>query len=114
MPVNDQSKRNLAIQAHVKLMKTLEELQCDPIAELAKHAMDPNTDLSSKIKILSELANYVHPKKKSVDISSGGENGLVIRIKRYSAAEAKETIGDPDAMKQMLKEDYGHDTEDGE
>ena len=53
---------------NVGLVKAqLQELDCDPILELVLIARDINTEPVYRIKIYSELANYIHPKLKAIE-----------------------------------------------
>lgn len=114
MAGSDATKRHLAIRQHAKMLDTLNELDCDPIKELATIAKDPNVDVGQRIKVLCDLANYIHPKKKAIDISSGDESGIVVRIKRFSAQEPKAMVANSEEAEKMVRENYddgGSDTE---
>ena len=50
--------------------KKLAKLGCDPIDCLALIALDPETKVEIKVRCFSELARYVYPKRKAVDIAS--------------------------------------------
>ena len=66
-----------------KRTKTIEEklatLGCDPIAAMARLAMDENEPSGLRFAALKELAQYVAPKRKAVEISSA-ENQTVLVI----------------------------------
>jgi len=50
------------------LSERLERLGCDPIEGLAKIALDPATKPELKVLCFAELAQYVYPKRKAVDL----------------------------------------------
>ena len=50
----------------------LAALGCDPIEGMAKIAMDPSTDVPLRVQILKELAQYVAPKRKAIEMSGTG------------------------------------------
>jgi hypothetical protein len=54
------------------LLRKLEKLGCDPIEGLAKIALAPETKLDLKVRCYAELAQYVYPKRKAVDL--GGQD----------------------------------------
>lgn len=56
----------------------LEELGCDPIAGLARIAEDPATKIELKVKCYTELAQYVHPKRKAMEL--GTKDGSAILL----------------------------------
>jgi hypothetical protein len=51
--------------------KKLAKVGCDPLEGLAKIAVDPETKVEIKVRCLAELAQYVYPKRKAVDLDSG-------------------------------------------
>jgi hypothetical protein len=51
---------------------TLKALGCDPIEGMAQLAMDEGADRSLRFQAFKELAQYIHPKRKAIEIS--GEN----------------------------------------
>ena len=67
----------------------LAALGCDPIEGMARIALDPANTPELRAKMYAELAQYVAPKRKSVDLSSTtGDKQVVfnIGIKRQPAA----------------------------
>jgi hypothetical protein len=91
-------------EAIAELFNKLDEAGCDPIAELATLAMDPNTPLSDRISIMKDLAQYTAPKRRAVDISTSSEEGITVKIVKYT----KDPVGqvrkmmDPEVLKQEL------------
>jgi hypothetical protein len=91
-------------EAIAELFNKLNDAGCDPIAELAALAMDPNTPLSDRISIMKDLAQYTAPKRRAVDISTSSDEGITVKIVKYS----KDPVGqvrkmmDPEVLKQEL------------
>lgn len=91
-------------EAIAELFNKLNDAGCDPIAELAALAMDPNTPLSDRISIMKDLAQYTAPKRRAVDISTSSEEGITVKIVKYT----KDPVGqvrkmmDPEVLKQEL------------
>jgi hypothetical protein len=53
----------------------LAALKCDPIAGMARIAMDKKTPLDIRARMFSELAQYVAPKRKALEHS--GDAGMI-------------------------------------
>ena len=51
----------------------LRELDCDPIAGMAKLARDDTVPIALRARMFAELANYTAPRRKAVELS--GPNG---------------------------------------
>ena len=68
----------------LEAMQKLDELGCDPIEGMARIAMDETNSIELRAKMLAELAPYIYPKRKTMDISSNNE-GLTIVVNRDSA-----------------------------
>ena len=56
-----------------ELLRKLEKLGCEPIEGLATIALAPDTKPDLKVRCYAELAQYVYPKGKAVDL--GGQEG---------------------------------------
>ena len=52
------------------LTEKLDAISCDPLMELAKIGMDRQNRIDIRVRCFLELASYVYPKRKPVDISS--------------------------------------------
>ena len=48
----------------------LAALGCDPLEGMARIAMSEEADLSLRGRMFMELAQYIYPKRKAIDISS--------------------------------------------
>jgi hypothetical protein len=46
----------------------IEARGCDPIEGMARIAMDENTELSLRAQMYKELAQYVAPKRKAIEV----------------------------------------------
>ena len=72
--------RGTANKATDALARKLKKLGCDPIEGLAKIALDPFTEVSLKVRCFTELAQYIYPKRKAVDIDSPEDSELKVRV----------------------------------
>lgn len=66
-------------------IETLRRLNCDPIEGMARIAMDEGTPLVIRSKMYSDLAQYVYPKRKAIELS--GPNGGAIEVDDGDARE---------------------------
>lgn len=55
----------------VDVAAKLDALGCDPITGMATIAMDKTADLDLRAKMYAELAQYIAPKRKALDLSGG-------------------------------------------
>jgi hypothetical protein len=58
------------------LLRKLEQLGCDPIEGLTSIALAPDTNPDLKVRCYAELAQYVYPKRKSVDLAGQTANRI--------------------------------------
>lgn len=58
----------------------LEALGCDPIEGMALLAMDPANSPDLRGRMFAELAQYVAPKRKAVEIGSGDHNRVTFAL----------------------------------
>ena len=56
----------------------LAALKCDPISGMAKIAMNAKAPLDLRAKMLSELAQYVSPKRKAIEHSGEGGGPVML------------------------------------
>lgn len=68
------NRRTLDIQ------QRLTTLGCDPIAGMACIAMDTNNPIEIRARMYAELAGYVAPKRKAVEIEGNGASPVVFNI----------------------------------
>lgn len=55
-------------------------LNCDPIEGMAKIAMDANNPVEIRARMYAELAGYVAPKRKAIQVDGGADNRVVFNI----------------------------------
>lgn len=67
------------------LANKLARLGCDPIEGLARIALDPQTKVEIKVRCLSELAQYVYPKRKAVDVGLPDASDFNLTVKYIGA-----------------------------
>jgi hypothetical protein len=53
----------------VAVAERLEAIGCDPIEGMARIAMDIKTPIDIRAKLYSELAQYIAPKRKAIELS---------------------------------------------
>ena len=65
------------VSASEKLRQVEEQLgvAVDPLEGMAHIAVDPNNDVQTKLSALRELAKYVYPQRKAVDMSIEEDRG---------------------------------------
>ena len=52
----------------------LKEMDCDPFAILARVAMDPEAATKDRVRAAAELANYIAPRRKAVEVTGVDPN----------------------------------------
>jgi hypothetical protein len=53
---------------------------CDPIEGLARIAIDPEKDLVLKARCLTELAPFVYPKRKAIEVAADKADGMKVNV----------------------------------
>jgi hypothetical protein len=95
MAIRKKNKVSVSTQdAVAELFEKLHTAGCDPIKELAQFAMDVTTPLDTRISILKDLAQYTAPKRRAVDINPGSDDGITVKIIKYT----KDTVGQTSKM----------------
>jgi hypothetical protein len=92
------SRHTIPIGAHgpdIDVVKVLVEEGCDPIRILAKLAMGSDDNLS--FAAAKELAQYVHPKKKAMDLRASVKTAVTYQVVSFSDVA-------PDAAKQLSEQ----------
>jgi hypothetical protein len=74
------SRKGCPNRASVDVAAKLAAMHCDPLAGMAKIAMDTKNPLEIRAKMFSELAQYVAPKRKSTEISAEGGAAAVMGL----------------------------------
>lgn len=64
----------------VDIQSLLARLNCDPIEGMARIAMDCVNPVEIRARMYAELAQYVAPKRKSVEVAPGDEHRVVFNI----------------------------------
>jgi hypothetical protein len=72
-----------------RVLDLLEELDFDPLEELVTLYRDPATDRRTKVRIACELAQFVAPKLKAVDVQNAGNPGILINVIQFQAGREK-------------------------
>jgi hypothetical protein len=54
------------------LVALLDELKCNPIEGMAKIATDEKIDIAIRLRAHAEVAKYVHPQLKAIELSGPG------------------------------------------
>jgi hypothetical protein len=72
-------------QKTVAVSNLLDSLDCNPIEGMARIAMNEKHPPELRGRMYAELAQYVYPKRKSVQLAGDKENPLQVEI--MSAAE---------------------------
>lgn len=62
------------------IQSLLASLGCDPIEGMARIAMDPEHPVEVRARMYAELAGYVAPKRKAVQLDGGDTNRVVFNI----------------------------------
>ena len=86
-PKGAKNKRTQEIQDR------LAELDCDPIEGMVTIANDPTSSQELKLQAYKELAQYVAPKRKAVDMTASVDGNISIDIVKFSDIEEDEAQG---------------------
>jgi hypothetical protein len=70
LPKTGGRQRGTPNKATLTLKEKLDTISCDPLLELAEIAMNEKNPIEIRVRCLSEIALYVYPKRKPVDMSS--------------------------------------------
>ncbi len=87
-PAGAKNKRSAEIE------EKLAALNCDPIEGMATIAADPTASLELKLQAFKELAQYVAPKRKAVEMEIEGNGSFNINVVRFSDAAKDGDGGD--------------------
>lgn len=77
-PKGQPNKRTKEIQ------ERLEELGCDPIEGMAMISADPTVSQELKFQCYKELAQYVAPKRKAIDMNANMSGEFNIQVVRFT------------------------------
>lgn len=84
-PAGSKNKRTQEIQDR------LEDLGVDPIEGMAMISQDPNSSPELKLQCFKELAQYVAPKRKAVDVNQVSTGEMTIEVVKFSDDEDQNT-----------------------
>jgi hypothetical protein len=69
LPKTGGRKKNTPNRATLTLKQQLDAMGCDPLLEIARMGMNKKKSDEFRLRCFSEIAPYVYPKRKPVDIS---------------------------------------------
>ena len=80
-PKGSLGEKTKAVQAK------LEELGCDPIEALANISMDTSNTPELRFQANKELAQYVSPKRKAIEMDANLDGGLKVNVVQFAEEE---------------------------
>ena len=80
-PKGSLGEKTKAVQAK------LEELGCDPIEALANISMDNSNTPELRFQANKELAQYVAPKRKAIEMDANLDGGLKVNLVQFAKEE---------------------------
>ena len=85
------NKKTVALQERVKKFMLKQGIKnFDPLVALAGIAVDKGTPLKLKVESLKELAQYLHPKRRAVEVS--GEQTINVQEKEKKIKEIDDLL----------------------
>jgi len=94
-PKGSRNKRSVEIE------RMLEEMGCNPILAMAQIAMDGANPIEIRAMMYRELAGYVAPKLKSIDVNANVKNELVV-VRRVFSDENQQKVLEGELANRML------------
>lgn len=92
------NKKTVEIQERVKkFMEQMGVKNFDPLMALAGIAVDKATPLKLKVEALKEIAQYMHPKRRAVEVT--GEQTINIQEKEKKIKELDDLINEMEENK---------------
>tara|TARA_A100001201_G_C3930981_1_gene153589 strand:- start:171 stop:461 length:291 start_codon:yes stop_codon:yes gene_type:complete len=80
-PKGSLGEKTKAVQAK------LDELGCDPIEALANISMDTSNTPELRFQANKELAQYVAPKRKAIEMDANLDGGLKVNVVQFAEEE---------------------------
>ncbi len=80
-PKGSLGEKTLAVQ------EKLQQLGCDPIEALANISMDTNNTPELRFQANKELAQYVAPKRKAIEMDANLDGGLKVNLVQFAEEE---------------------------
>ena len=71
------------------VQEKLEALDCDPIEALANISMDNSNTPELRFQANKELAQYVAPKRKAVELDAAVDGGINVNLVSFAKEEEK-------------------------
>ena len=78
-PGRAKGSKNKPKSALMRMLQDKYGKDFSPILNMAKIAMDPNADLALQLNANKELAQYLHPKLRSVEVSGDLVTTLIMK-----------------------------------
>jgi hypothetical protein len=75
-----------------EVAELLETLNCNPIEGMVSIATDPRASLELRARMYAELAQYVYPKRKAVELAGDPDGTTPVRIVVESVPCANRTL----------------------
>ncbi len=75
-------------KATLDVVEKLAKLGCDPLAGMAKLALDESNTPELRGKMMAELAQYVAPKRKAIEHSGDVDHSLTIEVVKFAKDKA--------------------------
>tara|TARA_Y100000004_G_scaffold75872_1_gene85358 strand:+ start:5911 stop:6303 length:393 start_codon:yes stop_codon:yes gene_type:complete len=92
------NKKTVALQERVKKFMQQQGIKnFDPLVALAGIAVDKATPLKLKVESLKELAQYLHPKRRAVEVS--GEQTINVQEKEKKLKEIDDLLEEIEGKK---------------
>ncbi len=93
LPKTGGRKKGTPNKATRTIAEKLEALGCDPIEGMARIAMDEKNSPETRGRYYSELAQYLYPKRKSVDVSTD-QSTVTNVITNLDSSPGSSDVGD--------------------
>ena len=62
------------------IQRLLDQMGCDPIEGMARIAMDVDNPVEIRARMYAELAQYIAPKRKSIEMGNGDADRVIFNI----------------------------------
>lgn len=73
-------RHNTPVPSCPDVAEQLRELDCDPIAGMAKLARDDTVPIALRARMFADLANYAAPRRKAVELTGAGGAPVDVEI----------------------------------
>lgn len=79
-PKSGGRKKGTPNRRTVEVQEKLAALNCDPVEGMARIALDDKNPPELRLRAYAELAPYVYPKRKAVEVSGEGRGPINMRV----------------------------------